>query len=487
MSRWFLLLLLAVPGRAGQDARQRLLDLAEENPRLELTARRHQASDSWYLSGHYRVFEDREAGEGQELELKLIVLPATGPDRAPDPVFVFHGGPGAAATGYLGSMAASWIRERRDIVLIDQRGTGGSNPLQVGLPGSDDDLQGYLEPIFDVEVFRAALPWLEQIADLTKYTTPIAMDDANEVREALGYEKINLRGGSYGSRAVLIYLRRHPRSARTAIVNGVAPVSFTNPLYHAEAAQEGLERIFRECRSDPEYKKAFPNLKGKFRAILKRLEKAPARVLVPHPSTGEPTTVLLGREAFAEALRVLMYYTGTNRQVPMLLEAAYQGDYSPFAIRGIESNSNLRRILSFGMLMCVTGSEDIPRISPSSIRTRTKDTFLGDGRVRRQMAVAEIWPRGQVPEDYGEPVSVDVPVLLWSGTHDPVTPPRWGEVAAKHLPDSLHLVVPGAHGVSGPRIRAVERHLLERGSLAGIEPAVVEPIRMPRFVLPEKD
>jgi len=483
--RCLALFLLLLPLPAREDGCRRLLERAEANPRLSLSLRKHPASGTSYLSGFCRVFENRETKRGREIELNLIVLPATGDDPAPDPMFVFHGGPGAAATTYLGRLAGSWIRERRDVVLIDQRGTGGSNPLHVPLPGGDDDLQGYLDPVFRVEVFRAALPRLQRIADLTRYTTPIAADDANEVREALGYGKINLMGGSYGSRAVLSYLRRHPGTARTAIVNGVAPVAFKNPLYHAAAAQEGLERLFEEVEAEPRYRKAFPDLRRRFRKVLERLSKAPVSVEVTHPGTGEPATVTLGREAFAEALRILMYYTGTNRQVPALLERACEGDFAPFAQRGIESNRAIRGILCFGMLMCVTGSEDIPRIDPASIPKLTRNTFLGDGRVRRQMAVAKIWPRGEVPEDYGEPVAVDVPVLLWSGTHDPVTPPRWGEEAARHLPNGVHLVVPGAHGVAGPHVREIERAFLESGGEKEIDLRVVKKIRMPPLALPK--
>ncbi len=161
--------LLVLPLQAREEGCRRLLERAEGNTRLSLSLSNHAASGTSFLHGSYRVFEDREAKRGREIELNLVVLPATGDDPAPDPMFVFHGGPGAAATTYLGHLVQSWIRERRDVVLIDQRGTGGSNPLHVPLPGGDDDLQGYLDPVFRVEFFRAALPRLEEIEAEPRY------------------------------------------------------------------------------------------------------------------------------------------------------------------------------------------------------------------------------------------------------------------------------------------------------------------------------
>jgi len=294
-------------------------------------------------------------------------------------------------------------------------------------------------------------------------------------------------GGSYGTRAALVYLRRHPETVRCAILNGVAPISFKNPLHHAAAAQEGLDKIFEEIDGRSAAKRAFPGLRKKFKAILRRLEKEPAEVLISHPATKERVSVRLTRPAFAEALRVMMYYLDTNRRVPGLLLEAYEGDFEPFAQVAVESNRRIRNILCFGMLMCVTGSEDIPRIDPDSIERLTRKTFLGDDRVRGQMAVAAIWPRGEVPAGYGEPVRSDVPVLLLSGTHDPVTPPRFGAEAARHLTNGLHLVVPGAHGVGGPVIERIMRDFLARGSARGLDTSGIEGMRLPPFVLLGKE
>ena len=464
----------------------RLLALAATNSRLTLIRSDHEESNTVVVGGRYRVFENRELQSGRELELYLLVIPARSENPAPDPIFFLHGGPGAAATARFRGLSNSWLRERRDIVMVDQRGTGRSNPLHVPRVGTDDDLQTYFEPLFQPHLFRSALPELKKKADLTRYTTPIAVDDFDEVRAALGYEKINLRGGSYGSRSALVYMRRHPKSIRTATLQGIAPISYLNPLPQAGGAQSVLERLFEECRTNSGCREAFPNLESKFAEILKRLETDPVEVQVTHPVTCEEETVVLDRDDFAEAVRVLMYNIRTNRRLPMLLTQAYQGDFRQFAEAGLRQSRGSRRAIAFGMLMSVTGSEDISRIDPADVEPSCATTFMGCIRLKNQMAIADFWPRGAMPPNFSDPVSVDVPVIFFSGTHDPATTAYWGAEAARHMPHSLHLVVPGAHGVSGPAVEQVERDFLESGTVEGLDLTELQRMKLPPFVIPEQ-
>lgn len=462
-------------------------DRAASGPHIELRKVVSARLGEGVFAGRCEVFEDRAGRKGRKIALNVLVLRATGPDRQPDPVFPLAGGPGQAATSLAARWRNHWMRRERDIVLVDQRGTGRSNPLRVQLPGSDDDVQGYLDPIFDVESFRRALARLARVADLTRYTTPLAMDDLDDVRAALGYRRINLVGGSYGTRAGLVYLRRHPERVRSAILTGVAPIAFTNPLYHAWGAQRALDLLLQEVAEDPAYDGIYDDLGGKLDTVLARLAEQPAQVTVAHPATRKKVTLRLTRDAFAEALRVMLYYLPTNRVVPLALHRAYAGRYETFVEIGLRSNRRLRNSLCFGMLMSVVGSEDIPRIDPASIAKETAGTFLGDGRVRRQMAVAEFWPRGEVPADYGDPVRSDAPVLIFSGNLDAVTPPRWGAEAARHLPNNLHVVHPGAHEQpTHPGIRRLMREFLSKASVEGLDASFVRHIRLPKCRLPRR-
>jgi pimeloyl-ACP methyl ester carboxylesterase len=462
----------------------RLLELAKMDPRLDLERAEHKKSNTVFVRGFCTVFENRSTGEGRKIRLGMVVLPARAENPEPDPVFFLHGGPGAAATSIAKRQISGWMRETRDLVFIDQRGTGSSNALRVPIGGSDDDLQTYLKPYFDVEAFRAALPEIEARADISQYTTPNSVDDFDEVRDALGYERINLRGGSYGTRSALVYMRRHTRSIRSATLQGIQPIAYLNPLPHARGAQESLDLIFDEIEASEKYRKAFPNLRENFTAILKRLERDPAEVVVSHPKTKEDSTVLLRRNAFAEAVRLQLYSMPSNRRLPLLLSRAHTGDYRELVQAAILQSRSVRNMLAWGMLIAVTESEDISRIDPADIGSACAGTFLGRTRIDEQLAIAEFWPSGSVAKNFSDPVSVSVPTLLWSGTHDPSTTPAWGAEAASHLPNSLHIVIPSGHGVFGPEVERLDRTFLERGSVKGLDISDLEALTLPPLVLP---
>ena len=450
-------------------------------PRIELRDAKLQDGETTARHGKLRVFEDRVAHSGRVLELDVVVLPALEAPAASDPVFVVMGGPGQSAVSAAGGWVDHWMRKQRDIVLVDQRGTGGDHRLQCDLPGSDDDLQSYLDPMFDESAFRDCVEQLARRADLRHYSTPTAMDDLNDARIALGYDRINLYGGSYGSRAELIYLRRHPETVRCAILNSVAPLAFKNPLFHAQSLQTALEEVFRICATDERYREHYSKLQSEVEATLTRLEREPAAAVVRHPTTDGPVDVRVSREAFLEALRVIMYVD--YRDVPRMIHRAYGGDFDELAQLGMERNRALRRALAFGMLLCVTCAEDLDRITPAEIERETRGAYAGDARVRAQMDICRFWPKSVLPKNFGEPVTVETPVLLLSGTLDSVTPPRWGAEAARHLSHATHVVAPGSHGLYGPCIDEITRAFLDdphrRPDTSCVKQLELDPFRPP--------
>lgn len=465
---WFLVVIAA--SCHAQDAAKTGDDPLE--PRLVLQEATLKDLGTVVRYGKFRVWEDRESQAGRILELDVVVLPAFAQNPCPDPVFYFAGGPGQAAATLHRGWARHWMRQDRDIVFVSQRGTGGTNKLSCELPANDDNLQGYLDPLFDAPAFKVCLEDLQQRFDLSKYSTSIAMDDVNDLRQVLGYEKINLYGGSYGSRAELVYIRRHPQTVRTAILNSVAPMAFTNPLFHARGAQDALDMLFERCEGSAACREIFGDIRGKFEIVLEQLEAEPARTSVKHPVTAEQVPVTLSREAFAEALRIIMYYD--TSVILKLIDQAFNGDYSEIAQRGMERSRSLGNSLAMGMLLCVTCSEDVARIDPHTIGQYTDGTFLGDHRVRQQMAICEFWPKSDIPADYGQPVTSDVPVLFLSGQFDPVTPPLFGELAVKNHSRGLHVVAPGAHGIGGPCIESIMRAVLETGRTRGVDTSCVK-------------
>jgi pimeloyl-ACP methyl ester carboxylesterase len=458
-------------------------EIALLRSRLSLVSRVHPQTGLTISEGTFAVPEDRASEKGRLIHLAVVVLRAKSATPRPDPLFVFAGGPGSDVTQSQRGYLNAWQQQDRDVVLVSQRGTGGDNRLGCSLAADDTNIQGYLDPLFRDDVFRPCLEELKRKFDLTKYSTFAAADDYNEVRLALGYDRIDVTGGSYGTRMALVYMRQHPATVRTAILNGVVPIANKNPLYHAANFDLAIRALIDECAADAECRAAVPNLDAEFRAIVARLDAKPAAASVAHPVSGAKVAVTLSREAFLEALRVAMYSGARNRQVPMLIHRAYEGDFDPFAEVGLSSERGLRRSLALGHLLCVTCSEDVDRITEPEIATIAGRTLAGEGRVRGQRKMCAFWPRSTLPKDYGDPVAVNVPTLLLSGTLDPVTPPRWGQEAAGHLPRSLHLVVPGAHGVGGPCLTEIQRRFLDAGTADRLDVSCAADIKPTKFQL----
>lgn len=431
--------------------------------------------------GTFTVFENRAAGSGRQIHLRVAVIRTLSRSPAPDPLFFLTGGPGQAATeSYLQlALAFSRINTDRDIVLVDQRGTGQSNPLicpTTEAVDTDAQIAQWLED---------CLPTLD--ADPRFYTTALAMDDLNEVRAALGYDQINLYGVSYGTRAALTYLRQHPQSVRTVILDGIVPSDEALGLEVARDAQRALDLLFARCEAEADCQEAFPDLRSEFAAIDQRLKRAPVEVSLAHPVTGEPTTYPLSHESFVQSLRLLTYAPETVALLPLLIHTTFTTqDYKLFAAQALLVGESLEASISEGMGYSVLCAEDVPFFTEADAAQANADTYLGDLQAEQLNQVCAIWPRGEVPADFKQAVSAAVPVLLLSGEADPVTPPENGEHVRQTLPNSLHLIAPGqGHNVIGrgclPQVAA---DFVERGSLAGfMDTACVEAIRpMPFFL-----
>ena len=434
--------------------------------------------------GTYEVWEDRAAQSGRKIPIQVILLPATGKDPAPDPVLWLAGGPGDAASNSAAGFAefSPLIRERRDFLFIDQRGSLGANPLMCSLGGTDADLQTYIGEQFPLAEVRRCRAELEKKADLRLYTTDRAIDDFDEVRRWLGYEKVNLFGGSYGTRAAQVYLRRHPESVRSTILLGVAPLDETLPVSHSRAAQRALDLLFDRCAADPACAKAFPELRAELQRVMARLAEGPVPAKVTHPETGKETAIQLSRAAFVEAVRWQMYQVENARALPLKIHQAAQGDFGPIAQVAVETRRAIPRFLALGMLLSVTCAEDLPYLDPATIDERTRGSFLGDERVRTQLRACGEWPRGTAPPGHMEPLRSDAPVLLVFGEIDPVTPPEFAARVAAGLPNGLSVEVPGgAHDNSGPCVERLMHDFLERASVRGLDTSCVAKIDHPPF------
>ena len=439
--------------------------------------------DGEALCGKYEVFEDRKARAGRKIALNIVVIPAADKAHAPDPVFWLHGGPGAAATDLVGEANGGFLgplHRSRDLVFVDQRGTGGSNGLPCDLGDDPADLQAFFGPLFPRDKIRACRQQLEKVANLRLYTTPIAMDDLDEVRAALGYDRINLVAASYGTIASLVYMRQHPEHLRAVFLAGVANTNVRQPLPFAAAAQHAMDLLYADCAADADCGKYFPNLREEFTAVLKRFDKGAVTTSLTNPITRQPQSVSITRGNFVERIRLMLYSTETARYLPWIIHSAYQNDLLPF--EAISMRFNTGGILARGMYFTVTCSESIPFITEKDIREETRDTFVGDYRVRAHLEACKEWPKGDIPRSYIQPVDSSVPVLMISGSLDASVIPALATDALAHLPKGRQVKIRYyGHQIDDACVWRMLSDFIDTAAADKVDTACTENIRRPAF------
>jgi pimeloyl-ACP methyl ester carboxylesterase len=434
------------------------------------------------LCGKYEVFENRQSRTGRKIALNIMVLPAVSDKPAPDPWFALAGGPGQSAVeAYPLAGSTTKVRQQRDVVLVDQRGTGKSNSLPCELrdPKIAQEMIG--ESIVPEKV-RACRAELEKKADLTQYTTSISADDLDDVRQAMGYDKINLFGGSYGTLAALVYLRMHGDHVRTITLEGVASPQYRIPVAFSQTTQHSIDQLIARCAADDACHKDFPDLKKEFQAIVDRLEKTPAHFDVDNGAAGtQPVT--LTRGMFVAALRPLLYIPGIVSEFPYMIHLAYQDDWSIYGASVLLVRNAIDKQIDRGMSLSVICAEDIPGTTEAMIRRETAGTYLGDFQVRLYQKGCNQWVRGAIPSDFHAPIRSAVPALLISGALDPATPPEASAQAAKDLSNSRVVVVKeGTHGTGSPCIDGLISQFVAQGSAAAVDASCADQIHLPPFI-----
>jgi pimeloyl-ACP methyl ester carboxylesterase len=391
--------------------------------------------------GGFRVRENRAIAAGRELTLRVVVLPARGAPVDPVPVFLLTGGPGLGAAESPGYAAyvLDGVRDHRDVILVDQRGTGRSNPLECDLYGNR--LQALFDPMFPVDAVRRCRDALASRADLAQYATAPALEDLDELRTALGAERIDLFGVSYGTRVALEYLRRHGAHVRRVVVQGVIAPTAPILVDSRWGAERALRRAIAECGTDTACHAAAPDPAADIAALLSPIQTFPARLRLWNWRRVSFETVTLTPRATAERLWSATYNAGEWRRLLPLVHQAAAGDPEPFVRRTTAQSAGRKRGRSEGMMLSVICAEDAPRIAATA--RDTTPALLGSPVLDELVAACAAWPTVPPPADYATPVRSDVPVLLISGAFDPVTPPELAGEVAQGLSRATHLVNPG--------------------------------------------
>jgi pimeloyl-ACP methyl ester carboxylesterase len=436
--------------------------------------------------GVYPVFENRRMRRGRTLPLKIVLIPAHRPHVDQGPVFYLTGGPGEAATEMAGDMIDSIDRDEHDLVLMDERGTGDGHRLDCPVSGAGANLDEYLRDPFDPVAAHTCSVELERRFDLSQYSTAAFVEDLDEVRQAMGYDKINLDGGSFGTYAALMYIRRHGDHVRTAYLASLDTLSNRVPLNLARDAQQALDRLFAYCDQDKSCHAAYPRLADDFTAVLNRVRASPVLTWAEHPVTHVKTEVHLSDRAFTDAVRVLMYHAEA-RDLPFLIKQAKNGDFTPFADAAVRTIRGFYSDIRMGLFYAVSCNEFVDRIRPEEVEPATHGTYLGSWRVRDQIAACAEWPKTDLPRNYFEPFSSTVPMVLVSGDSDPAIAPYWAEELKAAMPNAIHVIVPGGgHTADNTCTRAIRGELFRAGSTYGLRRSCLTTLRPPPFKLPAR-
>jgi len=382
--------------------------------------------------------------ENQTISIHFAIIPAIKPLYPTEAVLAFAGGPGQSAfdAAAVFAQALRYARENRDILLVDQRGTGKSGLLQC------DSMDLVSQFAFDESTADiVALAKTDTLAckeklqvDLSHYTTVAAASDFEAVRQALGYQKLHLYGGSYGTRMAQEYMRQYPAAVVTATLDGVVP--FNQSLGALGAASDAsVAALYAYCEASETCHQQFPRARQQLQQLIQQLDAAPVSTRVRHPRTFALIDLTLTRAKLQQAIRFALYSNNSRALLPYTIEQALAGDYSPLV--GLMLSQDIVQQLSVGVNFAVVCAEDVPFWTAES-RAEFAKSYLGRTWMQSAEASCAVWQTPAVDVAYTQPLQTATPVLLLSGGLDPVTPPAWAELAMSQMPNARHLVAPHA-------------------------------------------
>ena len=389
---------------------------------------------------------DWNAPEGPRITLHAAVVPALGGRPAADPLVVLAGGPGQAATDY-GSLvvrAFDVVRRQRDIVLMDQRGTGRSAALDCPMTGAAFEA-------IDFEATTQAVRDCARSADIDpRYLTSMeAVRDLERLRDIVGAERVNLWGGSYGTRLAQHYVRAYPDRVRAAVLDAALPAGTALFESAPQSTQKVWDRLVSACEADLACATRFPDLDGRLTELVQRLDTGAGSVVMQDPTTGRSVTVRIDRILVTETIRGALYVPSNAAVVPWAVTRAADGDYGPLAALAHATAGWASETMYVGATLGVLCSEAVPRLDAATARRAGAGTFVGDAYYRLWYAACEGWPNREIDPTWLAPLQADVPALVLSGAMDPVTPPRLGELTAASFSPGIHGVAPhGGHTIS---------------------------------------
>lgn len=417
--------------------------------------------------GVVEVPENWDKPAGRRLSLAIAVFPAEAGKSYEDPIVPLLGGPGEAAipaAEYYVGLLGSLLRDR-DLLLLDQRGTGKSGALNCALFDPKNPAAS-LRDMFPTAAVERCVKQLSTRADLTQYTYKHFARDLEHARRTLGYGRLNLTAGSYGTRAAQFYLRAYPQSVRTVHLGSVVPLDVATPLTMAKTAEGTRKQLFDACDADAACRTAFPNLRKEFTEIVQQLDSG-------------KTPIVRGRAA--EWLRSRTYRPHGATETPWMIHRAHAGDWSPIVASIQAGAAGAEQEISFGLLFAITCNDDVAFIREEDIQRETRDTFLGDYRIRQQQAACRFFPKVSPPTDR-TPVKSAVPTFFTSGDSDAATPLWYTQRVASGFAERAELVVAGqGHTEWSDCAGRLYEQFVRDGSVRNVRGKTCEAVPRPPF------
>jgi pimeloyl-ACP methyl ester carboxylesterase len=467
MRAWVVVTLLVVAGCAGAQP-ERTLPLAP----CAIAGLNEEAQ-----CGVLDVLENRADHGGRRIPIHVAVLPARAAAVAPDPLVVLAGGPGQGARSYAGLFASTFrsIRRQRDLVFVDLRGTGDSAPLNC--PDRDGEPLLWRFVSADTDACLRSLD-----ADVRFYTHEEALQDLEAVRAALGYERVNLWGGSYGTRAALLYALAHPERVRTVTLDGAVPLEQRFPLSTAADGQRALDLLVERCARDAACHGPFPKVAADIAELFDQLRQ-PYDIVLRNPLTGRDWRITLDWRTVGSALRSFLYSPRLTALMPHVIHRAARGDWAPFFAMLAEISSGTTDTMALGMTLSVLCTEDVPRIDPREAADAVHTSWMGRAEIGWWRESCAAWPRHDVPPVYSTThAPLQSPALILSGDADPATPPRWGDAMTRHFAVAQHVVVRAAHNTSFTGcVPSLIAQFVERGTGEPLDTRCLDAIAWPTF------
>ena len=415
-------------------------------------------SDPRVECGVLTVPVDRDHPQRGDVTLPVATIRSAAPDRLPDPIIWFAGGPGGPGRLIARRIMDLNLGGRRDVIVFDQRGTGQSTP-SLDCPEQVEvvwqTFGAARDPRAEADGFREALATCRKRlvssgVDLDAYDTPTTTDDVADLRTALGIDRWNLWGGSYGTVVALEMLRRHPGGVRSAVIDSVLPPDEANDAsQHLKAAKRALAQLFSGCATDPKCAAAYPTHEEDFDALVAEWNAQPFAATTTDPAGQSRQLVITGDDLVAGTWNA-MY---NNNLIPLLPSVVGQ-----LRARGDAAGTIIPQLVTAGVTQLTQGAEAMGTAVNCADRQRLsspkQDKVIADnprfaGLLSLRKTACDVMRVKSVPAAFNKPVHSKVPVLVYGDEYDPVTPPANSRRAARTLPRATFVATRGlGHGVA---------------------------------------